>query len=246
MPETTLRELFADELRDILHGERQLVKALPKMAKAATSPDLRKALEDHLAETEGQVTRLEQAFELIDEPVKTKVCKGLQGIVEEGSEAISGHARGAALDAAIIGGGQRAEHYEMAVYGTLMAWAKSLGHDEVAALLSETLDEEKAADEKLSQLAEAGINEAAQSASSADEDEDAVEDDDADDAEEPEDTGRRSRRMSASSETNGRSASSSNNGRAASGSNGRARGGSPSSAKSSKNGRAAGKRSSKR
>ena len=194
MPETTtLRDLFTDELRDILHGERQLMKALPKMAKAATSPDLRKALEDHLAETEGQVTRLEKAFELIDEPVKTKVCKGLQGIIEEGSEAIKEHTRGAALDAAIIGGGQRAEHYEMAAYGTVMAWAKSLGHDDVAALLSKTLDEEKAADKKLSQLAEAGINEAAQT-------DDADETDDA-----QEETGtRRARTMPAASGANGR------------------------------------------
>src|SRR6476619_4934252 len=131
MPESTnLRDLFIDELRDALHGERQLVKALPKMAKAATSPDLRDALESHLAETEEHVSRLEQAFELIDEPARPKVCKGLQGVIEEGSDAIKDAGKGAACDAVIVAGGQRAEHYEMAAYGTLLAWAKQLGHDD--------------------------------------------------------------------------------------------------------------------
>ena len=168
MPETTtLRDLFIEELQDILHGERQLTKALPKMAKAASSAELRQALENHLAETEEHVARVEQAFDLLDEPVKTKVCAGLQGIIEEGSETIKENARGAALDAGIIAGGQRAEHYEVAAYGTLMAWAKALGHDDIAALLSDTLQEEKAADEKLSELAEAGINDAAKSGKSA-------------------------------------------------------------------------------
>jgi len=185
MPDTTtLRDLFIDELRDILHGERQLLKALPKMAKAASSPDLRQALQSHLTETEEHVARLEQAFDLLNEPAKTKVCAGLQGIIEEGSEAIKEHEKGVALDAGIIAGGQRAEHYEMAVYGTLMAWAKALGHDDVAALLSDTLEEEKAADEKLSELAEAGINEAAASSRSGDAD------DDDDQRDEDDDTGR--------------------------------------------------------
>ncbi|HEX5070454.1 MAG TPA: ferritin-like domain-containing protein [Vicinamibacterales bacterium] len=169
--ETTLRDLFTEELQDILHGERQLVKALPKMAKAATSPELREALQNHLAETEEHVSRLEQAFELIDETVKTKVCAGLQGIIEEGSDVIKEHDKSPALDAAIIAGGQRAEHYEIAVYGTLMAWARALGHDDVAALLSDTLEEEKAADEKLTELAEAGINQAAQSSQSGEDEE---------------------------------------------------------------------------
>jgi len=177
---TTLRDLFTEELQDILHGERQLVKALPKMAKAATSPDLRDALQNHLAETEEHVARIEQAFDLLDESAKTKVCAGLQGIIEEGSNAIKEHDKGAALDAAIIAGGQRAEHYEIAVYGTLTAWAKALGHDDIAALLSDTLEEEKAADEKLTELAEAGINDAAQSsrgANAEDEGEDEGEED---------------------------------------------------------------------
>ena len=159
--ETTLRDLFIDELRDAYHAEKQLVKALPKMAKATTSPALRKALESHLAETEEQVSRIEQAFELLDEPVKAKPCAGMQGIIEEGSDVIKNEDKGAALDAAIIASGQRAEHYEMAAYGTLVAWAKTLGHDDVAALLEDTLNEEKAADQKLTSLAEGGINAAA-------------------------------------------------------------------------------------
>jgi ferritin-like metal-binding protein YciE len=156
--DTTLRKIFIDELRDVYHAEKQLVKALPKLAKASTSPDLRRALEQHLDETEEHVNRLEQAFELLDETAKTKMCAGMAGIVEEGSDLIKEEERGPVLDAGIIASGQRAEHYEMAAYGTLVAWAKTLGHDDVATLLHETLEEEKAADEKLNQLAEGGIN----------------------------------------------------------------------------------------
>ena len=159
--ETTLKSLLIDELRDVYHAERQLVRALPKLAKAATSPDLREALESHLGETEEQVSRLEQAFQMLNETAKPKPCAGMQGIVEEGSDLIKESDKGAALDAGIIAGAQRAEHYEIAAYGTLMAWAKALGHDDVAELLSTTLEEEKAADEKLTELAEAGLNEAA-------------------------------------------------------------------------------------
>jgi len=161
--ETTLRSLFIDELRDVHHAERQLLKALPKLAKAATSPQLRAAIENHLGETEEQVSRLEQVFELLEESGKPKPCAGMQGIVEEGSDLIEEEDKGAALDAGIIASAQRAEHYEMAVYGSLIAWAEALGEDEVVKLLQETLDEEKAADEKLTTLAEAGINEAAKS-----------------------------------------------------------------------------------
>jgi len=187
---TTLRRLFTDELRDIYHAERQLVKALPKLAKASTSPDLREALESHLQETEEHVSRLEQAFDLIDETAKTKACAGMLGIVEEGSELIKELDKGAARDAGIIAGAQRAEHYEIAVYGTLMSWAKALGHDDVAELLSSTLEEEKAADEKLSELAEAGINEAAKSGS---EDEEEEGDTDEEDDEESTSSGARRR-----------------------------------------------------
>ena len=169
--ETTLQKLFIDELRDAYHAERQLVKALPRLAKAASSPDLKTAFEDHLAETEEHVARLEQAFGLLDEPVKAKVCAGMQGIVEEGADLIKEEDQGAALDAGLIAGAQRAEHYEMAAYGSLIAWANALGHEEVAALLSTTLEEEKAADEKLTGLAEAGINAAAAAEGAEDEEE---------------------------------------------------------------------------
>ncbi len=159
--QTTLSKLFIDELRDAYHAEKQLTKALPKLMKAATSPDLRQALADHLDETENHVERLEQVFEMLEEPAKVKVCAGMQGIIEEGSELIKEEDKGPALDAGIIAGAQRAEHYEMAAYGSLMAWAKALGHDEVLELLEATLDEEKAADTTLSELGEGGINEAA-------------------------------------------------------------------------------------
>jgi ferritin-like metal-binding protein YciE len=170
--ETTLETLFIDELRDIYHAERQLVRALPKLAKAATSPDLREALESHLAETEEQVSRVEQAFEMLNETAKTKTCAGMLGIVEEGSELIKEQDKGAALDAGIIAGAQRSEHNEIAANGTLMAWAKALGHDDVAELLSMSLEEEKAADKKLSELAEAGPNEAAASGDESDDEAD--------------------------------------------------------------------------
>lgn len=168
--ETTLRKLFIDELRDAYHAEKQLTKALPKLAKASTDPALRKAFETHLGETENHVKRLEQAFSALEEPAKTKVCSGMAGIIEEGSELVKNEDRGAALDAGLIAGAQRAEHYEMAAYGSLMAWAKALGQEEVLELLEATLEEEKAADKKLSELAEGGINEAA---ADGDEEEDA-------------------------------------------------------------------------
>src|SRR5688572_16405824 len=127
--QANLKELLVDELRDIYYAEKQLVKALPKLAKAASSSGLRQAFESHLKETEGHVTRLEQAFELLNEPARGKTCHGIVGIVEEGSQLIKQHGRskGAALDAGLIAGGQRAEHYEMAAYGTLKAWAEALG-----------------------------------------------------------------------------------------------------------------------
>jgi ferritin-like metal-binding protein YciE len=180
--QTTLRSLFIDELRDVHHAERQLVKALPKLAKAATSSELRAAIENHLGETEEQINRLAQVFELLEESGKPKPCAGMQGIVEEGSDLIEEEDKGAALDAGIIASAQRAEHYEMAAYGTLIAWAEALGEDDVVKLLQETLDEEKAADEKLTALAEAGINEAAKS-DDEDNDAEADEEDDEDDSE---------------------------------------------------------------
>ena len=168
----TLHDAFVDELRDAYDAEKQLLKALPKMAKAASSPQLRSAFESHLEETRGQVKRLEQVFQTIDEPAKGKHCDGIAGIIEEGKSVMEEDFDDATMDACLIAGGQRAEHYEMAAYGTLVAWAQAMGHNEAAMLLQETLDEEKAADEKLSDLAEGGINqEAADIAHPADEDE---------------------------------------------------------------------------
>ena len=157
----TLREAFIDEIRDIYHAEKQLLKALPKMAGAAANDELRTALENHLAETGNQVSRLEQVFELVGEKPQTKTCAGMAGIIEEGSAVLSEDASSAVLDAMIIASAQRAEHYEIAAYGTVAAWAEGLGLTDAAELLRETLDEEKAADETLTAIAEAGINAAA-------------------------------------------------------------------------------------
>ncbi len=168
----TLKDLFLDELRDTYHAEGQLVKALPKMAKKAESPELQAAFKQHLEETKGHQARLEEVFKLFDEKPKTKVCKGMQGILEEGKEMMEEDMEPDVMDAALIAGGQRAEHYEMAAYGTLVAWARTMGHTEAAALLQQTLDEEKAADQKLSSLAEGGINQEAADAAHPEDDED--------------------------------------------------------------------------
>jgi ferritin-like metal-binding protein YciE len=157
----TLRDAFIDELRDAYDAEKQLTKALPKMAKAASSPKLRSAFEEHLEETRGQVGRLEQIFESLDEKVRGKHCEGIAGIIEEGKNVMEEDFDDATMDACLIAGGQRAEHYEIAVYGTLIAWAKAMGHMDAVDLLQQTLDEEKTADQKLSALAEGGINQSA-------------------------------------------------------------------------------------
>jgi ferritin-like metal-binding protein YciE len=154
----TLRDAFIDELRDAYDAEKQLTKALPKMAKAASSPKLRSAFEEHLEETRGQVERLEQIFESLDEKVRGKHCEGIAGIIEEGKSVMEEDFDDATMDACLIAGGQRAEHYEIAAYGTLIAWAKALGHMDAVDLLQQTLDEEKTADEKLTALAEGGVN----------------------------------------------------------------------------------------
>jgi ferritin-like metal-binding protein YciE len=161
-----LHDLFLDELRDLYDAEKQLTKALPKLAKGATSADLRSAIESHLDQTREHVDRLERAFQLLDERARGKHCAGIAGIVEEGSDLLAEDLDEHVMDAGIIAGAQRAEHYEMAAYGSVIAWAKAMGHDEVASLLAETLEEEKAADAKLTELAEGGINEAAASGES--------------------------------------------------------------------------------
>lgn len=170
----TLRDSLIDEIKDLFNAEKQLTKALPKLAKNATNSELRTALESHLGETNEQISRLEQIFELLDEKPRGKHCAGMAGIIEEGNDMLEEDAEDAVKDACIIAAGRRAEHYEMAAYGTCIAWARALDLEEVAVLLETTLEEEKAADEKLSALAESGINEAA-TAGDAEEDEDSKE-----------------------------------------------------------------------
>lgn len=172
----TLQDAFLDELRDAFDAERQLVKALPKMAKSATSDELRDAFATHLEETRSHVERLTQVFEALDERPRGKHCAGMAGIVDEGSEVMGEDFDDETMDACLIASGQRAEHYEMAAYGTLIAWARVLGHDEAVELLQQNLDEEKAADEKLSSLAESGINQSAADAVSMESEDDDVED----------------------------------------------------------------------
>ena len=157
----TLHEALIDELKDLYNAENQLTKALPKLAKNATNRQLKQALTSHLRETRAQMRRLEQAMRLLDEKPKGKLCDGMQGIIKEGNSMLEEVAEGPVMDAAIIAGAQRAEHYEIGAYGTCIAWARAMGHRQVAALLTQTLNEEKAADKKLSKLAESGINEAA-------------------------------------------------------------------------------------
>ena len=150
----SLRDLFLDELRDMYHAEGQMIKSLPRMAKKADSDELRTAFEQHLEETKKQQERLQEVFELFEEKPKTKVCKGMQGILEEGKEMMQEDIDADVLDAALIAAAQRAEHYEMAVYGTLRTYAQLLGEEEAANILQEILDEEGTTDKKLTQLAE--------------------------------------------------------------------------------------------
>ena len=158
----SLRDLVLDELRDTYHAEGQMIKSLPRMAKKAESEELRMAFEQHLEETKKQQERLEEVFELFDEKPKTKVCKGMQGIIEEGKEAMQEDMDPDVMDAALIASAQRAEHYEIAAYGTLRTYAQLLGEDEAAKILQEILDEEGTTDKKLTKLAEKINVEAAQ------------------------------------------------------------------------------------
>lgn len=158
----SLHDLFVDELKDLYNAETQLVKALPKMAKAAASDDLRTAFEDHLKETEHQVERLEAIFKQIDASPKGKKCQAMAGLIEEGKEMIEAEGEDPVKDAALIAAAQRVEHYEIAGYGTVRTYARLLGFDDAVQMLQETLDEEAAADQKLSELAK-NINVEAQS-----------------------------------------------------------------------------------
>ena len=158
MPENDLRELYIDELKDLYNAENQLVKALPKMAKAANSDELRNGFEEHLEQTKGHVQRLEQIFEMLGESPKGKKCKGMEGLIEEGSEMIEEVFEGSVKDAGLIGAAQRVEHYEIAGYGCVHTYAHQLGEQQDARLLKQTLDEEGATDKQLTQLAEQVIN----------------------------------------------------------------------------------------
>ncbi|MEO6036523.1 MAG: ferritin-like domain-containing protein [Verrucomicrobiota bacterium] len=169
----SLQELYVEELRDIYSAETQLVKALPKLANAATSDELRAALEDHLEQTKEHVTRLEQIFESLSESPKGKKCKAMEGLLKEGDELLEEDIADHVLDAALIAACQRVEHYEIAVYGTVVTWAKLMGRDEDADLLGQTLDEEKEADEGLTDIAESTINDEAEESGDSEEEENA-------------------------------------------------------------------------
>ncbi len=157
----SMEDLFLDQLRDIYHAEKQLVKALPKMAKNSTSAELRNAFHEHLRQTEEHVSRAEQVFERIAAKAKAKKCEAMEGLIEEGEELIDSGAPDEVLDAGLICAAQKAEHYEIAAYGTLITWAHQLGHHDCADILKHTLDEEKAADEKLTHIAESKVNQQA-------------------------------------------------------------------------------------
>jgi ferritin-like metal-binding protein YciE len=160
----TMEELFHALLQDVYYAEKQLTKALPKMAKEADDAELKKAFTDHLEETDGHIERLERAFEMIGKPARGKKCEAIIGIIDEGKEVIDEAEDEQILDAGLIASGQAAEHYEIARYGTLCAWAKLLGKPQIARLLHETLQEEKHADELLTRIAEKSVNRHAMSA----------------------------------------------------------------------------------
>jgi ferritin-like metal-binding protein YciE len=157
----TVQDLLVDELRDIYHAEKQLLKALPKMVKAASSDKLRQAFEDHLEETRGQVERLEQVFEHLEMPARAKRCEAMAGLIEEAQEMVDEIKTPEVLDAALITAAQKVEHYEIASYGSVHALALATGQDEVAQLLAATLEEEKAADQKLNKIALSEVNKTA-------------------------------------------------------------------------------------
>jgi len=148
-----IQDLLVEEMQDLYDAEKQLVKALPEMVKAASNEDLSEAFESHLEQTKGHVERLERAFEALDVKPKSKACAAMKGLISEAQEQIESNERGALADSAMICAAQKVEHYEIAGYGTLKAWAEELGLDDVASLLDETLNEEKEADEKLSTIA---------------------------------------------------------------------------------------------
>lgn len=157
-----LDELFHDTLKDIYYAEKKILAALPKMAKAAQNEDLTAAFEKHHGETEGQIERLEQVFELIEQKPQGKKCAAIEGILEEGQEIIKDYKGSPALDAGLLAAAQAVEHYEISRYGTLRTWAEELGYDDAMALLQETLDQEEETDQALTKIAESVVNQEAQ------------------------------------------------------------------------------------
>jgi ferritin-like metal-binding protein YciE len=160
----SLQDLFLNELKDVLNAEKQLVQALPRMAKAAQSPQLQQAFTKHLRETEGHVERLERIFQSLGETARGRKCKGMEGLVEEGKEILEEEGQPEVIDAALISAAQRVEHYEIAAYGCLRTYAQLLGNSEADRLLQQTLAEEEATDKALTALGEGGINQAAMAA----------------------------------------------------------------------------------
>jgi ferritin-like metal-binding protein YciE len=158
MAEKDFSDLFVDTLKDIYYAEKQIYKALPKMAKAAASDELRAAFEKHHGETEGQIERLEQIFELMGKPARGKKCDAIEGIIDEGKEIMEEYADTPALDAGLLAAAQAVEHYEISRYGTLKTWANQLGHKDAVKLIDQTLAEEKKTDEALSKLAVSAVN----------------------------------------------------------------------------------------
>ena len=164
MPIKTMDELFVATLKDIYYAEKQILKALPGMAKKAKEPELKKALENHRKETEGQVERLDQVFKLLDQPARGKKCEAIEGIIAEAKEHMEEIENDQVLDAGMISSAQAVEHYEICRYGTLIEWAKDLGHNDAIKLLQQSLDEEKNADKLLSRIAKASSNRKAMAA----------------------------------------------------------------------------------
>jgi ferritin-like metal-binding protein YciE len=158
----TLEDLYTDLLKDLYSAEKQLVKALPKLAKNAQAPDLQKAFQEHLRQTEGHVERIERIFSELGGSPRGKKCVGMEGLVEEGNELLQENVDPDVLDAGLIAAAQKVEHYEIASYGTARAWAQRLGYDQAARLLQQTLEEESVANEKLTQIAESHVNMEAQ------------------------------------------------------------------------------------
>jgi ferritin-like metal-binding protein YciE len=168
----SMQDLFLNELKDVLNAEKQILTALPKMAKAASSPELGQAFTKHLRETENQVGRLEQIFKSLGQTARGKKCKGMEGLIEEGKEILEEDGAEEVIDAALISAAQRVEHYEIAAYGCLRTYAQLLGYEEADRLLAQTLQEEEATDKALTALGEGGINQAAFAAGGEEADED--------------------------------------------------------------------------